>query len=98
MKEMVLANGSKLEYQCGSAYCYLKFFEINGITANEYDFGHHEDIAPEEAEPYCCGNMQFLPSEGRKEIFEKYGITEEEYNQICKELDCLSFGCCGWCE
>ena len=97
-KTIKLANGSELIYKCGTAYCYLPIFYINGIVAKEWDFGNHEDIASEEAAPYCCGNMQFLPHECRQEILEKYSITEEEYNQICKELDCLSFGCCGWCE
>ncbi len=98
MKEMVLANGSKLKYECGGAYCYLPCFEINGIEADYHDFGTKEDIDPENAPEYGCGNMKFLPTECEKKVLEKYGITEKEYNQICKELDCLSFGSCGWCE
>lgn len=98
IKRLTLANGSKLVYEVGRAYCYLPIFEINGRQAYEEDFGDKEDIAPELAEPYCCGNMKFIPKECEKEVLEKYSITEEEYNQICVELDCLSFGGCCWCE
>ena len=96
-KELTLKNGSNIRYQVGTAFCYLKFFEINGIMAKEEDFGKSEDISPETAEPYGCGYMKFLPKECDQKVIEKYGITEEEYDQICEELDCLSFGCCGYC-
>lgn len=78
--------------------CELDNFQINGIDANYRDFGDKEDIAPEKAEPYGCGNMQFIPKECRKEILDKYDISEGEYYLICHKLkEALSFGECGWC-
>lgn len=78
--------------------CELKVFTINGHDAEYKDFGDKRDIGYEYAEPYACGNMQFLPYEPRKEILEKYDITEGEYYLICHKLkEALSFGKCGWC-
>lgn len=77
--------------------CILDKFEINGIEADYEDFGSKEDRAPELAEPYCCGNMQFIPKLATQDILDKYNINVTEYNKICDELQCLSFGSCGWC-
>lgn len=72
--------------------------QINGVDLEWCDFGHKEDIAPYRAEPYGCGDMQFIPfDEVKQETLDKYNITESEYRQIQEKLDCLSFGCCGWC-
>lgn len=78
--------------------CELEGFTINGHDAEYKDFGEKIDVEPEEAEPYACGNMQFIPYECRDEILEKYDITEGEYYLICHKLkEALSFGRCGWC-
>lgn len=98
MKQIKLENGSDLIIGVGECYCYLAIFTINGINAAEDDFGHHIDIDTEAADDYCCGNMQFIPKESTEEVLNKYEITQAEYEQICKELDCLSFGACGWCD
>jgi len=79
------------------ALCDLEVFNINGKEADYSDFGDKEDVERDNAEAYACGNMCFIPKPPKKEVLEKYGITTEEYQQICEELDCLSFGCCGWC-
>ena len=98
MKEIKLTDGSNLKIEVLSCFCGLKIFEINGIKAYSYDFGTQEDIAPDDAYPYCCGDMQFIPKESTPKVLNKYRITQAEYEQICEELDCLSFGECGWCE
>ena len=82
-----------------SSLCALRLFDINGIPASSYDFGEQGDADQEGAEDYCCGNMMFtrhdVPQEG---VLTRYGITAEEYDSICSELeDSLSFGTCGWC-
>lgn len=82
-----------------NALCELApYIKINGVDFDYCDFGDKYDTEEENAEPYCCGNMKFIPKECDKKILEKYEITEEEYKQICVELDCLSFGSCGLCE
>ncbi len=71
---------------------------INGVELEESDFGEKYDTSPETAEPYGCGNMQFIPfEEVKQETLEKYNLTELEYRVIQKKLDCLSFGSCGLC-
>ena len=50
-----------LKCEAFSAFCALEKFTINGIHAEYDDFGDKRDINPELAEPYCCGNMQFIP-------------------------------------
>ena len=82
-----------------SCFCALEIgVEINGVYLDENDFGSHYDTDRENAEPYGCGNMQFIPYETvDKKVLEKYNINEEEYRMIQDKLDCLSFGCCGWC-
>jgi len=72
--------------------------KINGVELQYEDFGEKYDIDEENAEEYCCGNMQFIPYDYiPDEILKKYNITLEEARLIQKKLDCLSFGCCGWC-
>lgn len=78
--------------------CELEKFEINGIRAEWKEFGDKFDADSENAEPYGCGNMIFVPKPPSTEILKKYDITAEEYDNICNELqEGLSFGCCGWC-
>jgi hypothetical protein len=71
---------------------------INGVELEYQYFGVKYDTDEENAEPYGCGDMQFIPFEEVKQAtLEKYNITESEYRQIQEKLDCLSFGKCGWC-
>lgn len=79
-------------------YCATKVFEINGIKADSDDFGYMCDVDPDNAEPYGCGDMRFVPKPPSDDVLKEYNITKEEYNEICAELEeKLSFGCCGWC-
>lgn len=81
-----------------SSLCSTALFEINGIAASEYDFGEQGDENPEDAEEYGCGNMTFTPIDPTPEVLSKYGITEDDYWTITRDLEGkLSFGRCGWC-
>ena len=80
------------------ALCELSTFEINGIEADYNDFGDKDDVSPETAEEYGCGNMKFTPKLATDEILNKYKISVDEYNTITLILiDKLSFGSCGCC-
>lgn len=80
------------------ALCSLKKFEINGIRADIDDFGYKEDLDPQNAPDYGCGNMSFVSRPSTCKVLDKYRITADEYNQICDQLaDALHFGHCGWC-
>lgn len=86
------------ECKAYSALCELEEFNINGIQADYEDFGTKKDTDPENAEPYSCGNMEFLPKPPTQEVLDKYNITTDDYIEVCNKLtDELSFGCCGWC-
>lgn len=72
--------------------------KIRGQEADIDDFGNDEDIDPQHAPPWGCGNRFFQVWEERPEILEKYGITVEEYDEIGFWLQrCLSVGCCDLC-
>jgi len=91
-------NTMKLELEFGTAMCYTPTFRINGIRADSGDFGEQGDRAPEEAEDYACGDMQFTRSPATPEVLAKYGITGPEYELVAGHLEVgLSFGSCGWC-
>ena len=78
--------------------CRLEAFIINGKDADQDDFGGTYDHNAESAEPYACADMQFDSKPPTKEVLDKYNITEEEYYNICNELECeLCVGGCGWC-
>lgn len=78
--------------------CELETFTINGKDADSRDFGDTYDHDTESAEPYSCGNMYFEPKNLIKGVLDKYNITEEEYYNICNELENkLCIGSCGWC-
>ena len=88
----------ELELKFYSAICHTEIFNVNGVRADESDFGDQYDTAPEAAEAYGCGNMQFDRKPSTPNVFAKYGITEDEYAEICDKLEKgLSFGRCGWC-
>lgn len=89
----------KLELEIYNALCATKVFKINDIYADHEDFGEQFDRDPDNAEPYCCEDMEFTRIPSTPEVLNKYGINEEEYNEVCEALEKgLSFGCCGWCE
>ncbi len=99
MTQIKLKDGSDLKARVGECYCYMRTFVINGIEALTDDFGTQFDTDPPERDFYYgCGNMQFIPKKSTTEVLDKYKITQAEYEQICKELDCLSFGSCSWCD
>lgn len=81
-----------------TALCETREFEINGIKADHEDFGEKYDHDEDSAEPYGCGCMEFDPKPATPWVLEKYGITPQEYDEVCRELrKGLSFGSCGWC-
>lgn len=83
---------------CQSLPCHLEVFTINGKDADQYDFGDIFDHNEEIREPYGCGDMHFDSKPPTKEVLDKYNITEEEYYNICNELEYeLCVGSCGWC-
>lgn len=78
--------------------CELKIFTINGKDADSRDFGDTLDHITEEREPYCCSNKYFEQKPSTREVLDKYNITEEEYHNICNELENkLYVGACSWC-
>lgn len=82
----------------GNCLCYVQG-TINGVKIEEADFGSHYDHDSDNAEPYCCADMRFERVESTPAVLEKYGSTQEEYHEICNDLDeGLHFGNCGWCE
>ena len=88
----------KLKLEFGTALCYTPTFVVNGIDADEDDFGDKYDRDSENAEDYGCGDMQFTGIEATTETLNKYSITKEEYSEIVSKLEeGLSFGSCGWC-
>ena len=86
----------------GEALCYCREFTVNGKEAAYEDFGEKYDRDPDNAPDYGCGDMRFTRFTDEAAIIkccDKYGITEEQYADICDELERgLSFGSCGWCE
>ena len=84
-------------YEC--LPCRLKEFSINGIEAEQDDFGRERDIYDgDNPTPYCCDNMQFIPKEATQDVLDKYGITKDDYDLVCRDLlDLFNIGPCGWC-
>ena len=87
----------KLKLKCYDYLCELEVFEINDIEADYNDFGTKGDVDSYNAPDYGWSDMQFTPKLAAQKVLDKYQITVDDYNKICEELDCLSFGCCGWC-
>ena len=81
--------------------CELEIFTINGINANQRDFGKTYDAEKDNAENYCCGCMMFERCKDRvdkKTTMEKYSLSWEEYDEICELLEeVLYVGYCSWC-
>ena len=86
------------EIEFGRALCYTPTFVINGVSAVSDDFGEQYDHDQENAEDYCCGDMQFDTKPPTETVLLKYGIDDLEYWTIANKLaEGLSFGSCGWC-
>ena len=89
----------KFEHSVYSSLCSMERFVINGIHADESDFGEKYDRDSENAVDYGCGDMQFTRVDAKPEVLAKYGIDEKEYSEVCDVLESdLSFGFCGWCD
>jgi hypothetical protein len=88
----------KLELDVYSTICETKIFVINGIKATYKDFGEKYDASPDKGRPTSCGNMVFIPKTPTQQVLNKYGITTNEYRNICELLrSCVSFGTCRLC-
>ena len=88
----------KLEIEVYEALCALSTFKINDIKADKDDFVDRYDHAPEDAEPYGCGNMKADVIPMTDKVLTKYNISPNEYNEIAEQVaEKLSFGACGWC-
>jgi hypothetical protein len=88
----------ELELKIYGSLCSTETFKINGVIADEDDFGEKHDHDSENAEDYGCGDMQFTRMAPKRDVLEKYCITEAEYAQVADQLESgLSFGRCGWC-
>ena len=81
--------------------CELEVFTINGKKADSFDFGmtsDHKEDYDDELAVYCCYDVYFESEPPTEEVLHKYNITEEEYYDICHELENkLHVGSCGWC-
>jgi hypothetical protein len=75
--------------------CSLEIFTINGIEACMEDFG--ETVLRGSCMEDGC-SCKFQAGEATKEVLEKYKITQEEYDEICEELESkLYVSSCGLC-
>lgn len=78
--------------------CALEMFFINGIRADQDDFGMGQDESPEIEDEYCCGYWRFTAKPATQAVLDKYHITIDEYEDIAKQLEAvLDVGACGWC-
>lgn len=88
----------KLKVTVYKRLCETDKFKINDEYATTFDFGGEKDEDPESADPGGCGDKRFNRIPSTPEVLEKYGITEEEYQEIADKLEeKLSFGSCGLC-
>lgn len=79
--------------------CSLKVFTINGINADETDFGYSTDEDIGEAGEYGCGyrcfrtDLKLAPT-----AMKKYKLTFEQFVEVAEKLaEVLDVGPCGWC-
>ena len=82
--------------------CRLEKFTINGIKADQDDFGYTEDMVEyddeielnetdyDDIDRYGCRNRQFfknnLTEDELQTLLNKYSITKEDYDYICEKL------------
>ncbi len=87
----------ELEFEAAGSLCVAEVFRINGQEANVEDFGHAE--FKHARNRYGCADMRFVPDKPREKVLAKYGISEDEYQEIADKLRReLSFGRCSLCE
>ena len=73
--------------------CEVEVFVINGVKADEMDFG---EITIEHDEHYgCC--IDFKENPPTTEVLAKYNIDKQEYEEILDILSSEFFGSCHCC-
>lgn len=81
--------------------CEAEVFKINGIDADMDDFGGvnlgHIPWLDDDEDMTECEMNGFFGEQPTEEILEKYGITEEEYDEILDNLNGEFFGKCSAC-
>ena len=84
--------------------CKAEKFTINDKMANTEDFGYSTDFDPDYNDDFCgglygCGNCIWKRQESlKKNAMNKYHLTEDEYNNLCDNLEeILSVGICNLC-
>ena len=81
-----------------SHLCASEEFTVNGRQASTSDFGAVKDLAPQDAEPYGCGNRQFVAHAATPKVLKKYALALAEYDQVVKVLERgLSMRKCSYC-
>lgn len=77
--------------------CELEIFKINGIDADQEDFGEGSSNLGDVFSNSC--SHKFIPYKRPTEaVLRKYGITESEYAEICDRLEEeLYVSGCGLC-
>jgi hypothetical protein len=89
---------TKVVIVSGSKYmpCSLSSFVVNGIDADQDDFGDIEQDPQEEQ--YTCDNRRFVSKLPTQIVLDKYKIDLPDYSEICDELkSTLYVGHCGMC-
>ena len=83
--------------------CKVETFIIKGKRASEDDFGESYegnrrcDIFNRKS-PCKCHSFRTYKYKDNKDVADKYGLNEWEYNKVCEDLeDTLSVGACEWC-
>ena len=80
---------------CDCSPCTIDKFRINGIRANEEDFG---EIQKEHLGNYSCRLSGFSHGKLSQEILDKYNISFDEFYEICDRLDeVFDYGHCSYC-
>lgn len=75
--------------------CSCKEFTINGKSASPSDFGTSES-GGDPGQGNCYS--KFVHGYPTEEVLQKYGITLNEFREICEKLeDELYIGSCGLC-
>lgn len=78
--------------------CRTREFTINGIKADQDDFGEMHLEAGEDEWEYGCQNSCFWSNPPSEEVLQKYHITAAEYIDVCnilhRELVSGNCGCC----
>lgn len=82
--------------------CEFAIFKINGINAEANDFGWATtDKLVSTDDQWGCRNHiwhSYTDPVGKETACRKYGLTDEEYAEVCETLeDILTFDCCDCC-